>query len=432
MVLNSSDKNRERSQIGRELNDGGLETVFPTSSAVLRQVRHLLILSVPTPILNFDRFLTSVSDYHSMESLSKTGKPLDNEWTSLAAIIEVKEPIDCTKSDLKSFRVVSLATGTKCVTGKAANVDPNVIIDCHAESLCRRAFKRYRIECIKNGHWPERRTKYYMLISQLPCGIVDRYEGESEECVFKKPGRGERCLKPSCIFKISKWIKNGLQGRSLVDVHNCCNVPKSSGSDETVGRIDLSGLIIGNCTQEVEVTENVLTKINSVIEECQSHLDTVKIPQNGNQATNTDERPSPKRMKSDLKRIPIHFDSSFKCDTFTKCDSKRACFTSIVSWLSEDVKVSKMENVSEVESPKVSKVTEIIVQGRRQGSTGKNSKNNQLLVSSLSLKEDIEGLNKNCEKTKTMKLKWNNFPSSTYLKCSRLIFLDPLFINYFH
>lgn len=75
--------------------------------------------------------------YEKFERLPKTGKPARaSEWTLLAAIV-------AEDTDQKTFRVLSLATGTKSIPTSDACKLGNRVIDSHAEVLARRAFLRH-------------------------------------------------------------------------------------------------------------------------------------------------------------------------------------------------------------------------------------------------------------------------------------------------
>lgn len=66
------------------------------------------------------------------------------------------------------------------MAGKKAKLK-NLIIDCHAESLCRRAFKHYLANKIRQGSSTEdlESAEYHLIISQLPCGLINRYKGST-------------------------------------------------------------------------------------------------------------------------------------------------------------------------------------------------------------------------------------------------------------
>jgi tRNA-specific adenosine deaminase 1 len=58
------------------------------------------------------------------KSLKKNGKPTANEWTILAAIVVHFTNID---NPMKKFKILSLATGSKCLPSKDL---PNNGINC--------------------------------------------------------------------------------------------------------------------------------------------------------------------------------------------------------------------------------------------------------------------------------------------------------------
>lgn len=117
------------------------------------------------------------------KSLKKTGKPTANEWTVLSGIV--------LENSLNELSVVSLCTGTKCLSGKELmNTKYNEIgirlSDSHAEILARRAFQRYlynEINFLLNKQESdifiltnERRINlkndisFHFFSSQTPCG----------------------------------------------------------------------------------------------------------------------------------------------------------------------------------------------------------------------------------------------------------------------
>jgi hypothetical protein len=73
-------------------------------------------------------------------------------------------------------KVIALSTGTKCLPGNKKE-KPNLLMDSHAEVLCKRAFKRYLIHRIKSNNFLGD-YQLHLFISQLPCGVVERYKGE--------------------------------------------------------------------------------------------------------------------------------------------------------------------------------------------------------------------------------------------------------------
>ena len=205
--------------------------------------------------------------------LGKSGKPKeDDEWTILAAIIINYEN--------DKNQLIALSTGTKCFASENCENQDKIIQDCHAESLLKRAFKRYLISKIKYKQQLND-FKVTLFISQLPCGVVQRWKGAQqpninendlnlthENVVFsKKPGRGEPCLKPTCMNKLIKWNLLGLQGRRLIEY--------------TKKPIRINNIIIGNCGQIGEFDQQFLARLfktDNLIENDLFKPDDYKIP----------------------------------------------------------------------------------------------------------------------------------------------------------
>eukprot|EP00933_Yihiella_yeosuensis_P029978 TRINITY_DN23641_c0_g1_i1.p1 TRINITY_DN23641_c0_g1~~TRINITY_DN23641_c0_g1_i1.p1 ORF type:complete len:607 (+),score=93.62 TRINITY_DN23641_c0_g1_i1:43-1821(+) len=79
------------------------------------------------------------------------GKPQGRSWTVLAGIVgEFASSEESPASDLK---VLALATGTRCLGVAAMTAGQGQVVhDCHAEVLCRRAFHRYLLgEMVSSG-----------------------------------------------------------------------------------------------------------------------------------------------------------------------------------------------------------------------------------------------------------------------------------------
>lgn len=211
---------------------------------------------------------------HHYECLGNKGKPtLTNEleFTVLAAII-----VRCQNpgSTSESLKIVSMATGTKCVGADEIDEEGKVIHDSHAEVLARRGFVRYL------ALWIDRvRTdvgvlidedcplilgesqstfkvkpswSFYLAISDSPCGDASIYHDITGEAAFTgaklvsnaglqveissscgcvrepstqqlgslrlKTGRSDiihRSQSKSCSDKICRWMALGLQGGLL-------------------------------------------------------------------------------------------------------------------------------------------------------------------------------------------------------------------------
>lgn len=85
-------------------------------------------------------------------NLGKSGKPnpINHEFTVLAGLVEYD------KNGINEPNVICLTTGTKCFPKNISNYTEN-IVDCHAESLLKRAFKRHLIGVIDN--WLENKQQ---------------------------------------------------------------------------------------------------------------------------------------------------------------------------------------------------------------------------------------------------------------------------------
>eukprot|EP00090_Calanus_glacialis_P022361 TRINITY_DN34514_c0_g1_i1.p1 TRINITY_DN34514_c0_g1~~TRINITY_DN34514_c0_g1_i1.p1 ORF type:complete len:390 (-),score=124.08 TRINITY_DN34514_c0_g1_i1:35-1204(-) len=208
--------------------------------------------------------------FEKFRKLPKQGKPTDTQWTVLSAIALVKT------SDQKQIKILSLATGTKCLDGSTRlKSNPGTLLhDCHAEVLARRGFMLWLVEEMlqamdgssqyisvvgENKYDLEEGWQIFMVSTHPPCGDATIFvkDGEKfETCsdvdlnedgppckkakldlnrtgaklvsgsdplspglgyhkvgeVRTKPGRGERTLSLSCSDKIIKWNMVGLQG----------------------------------------------------------------------------------------------------------------------------------------------------------------------------------------------------------------------------
>lgn len=76
---------------------------------------------------NFDsHFAERVAQlcYEQFEKLPKSGKPTENQWTYLAAIV---------KHCNEELEIVSMATGSKCIGRSKLSPSGDIINDSHAE-----------------------------------------------------------------------------------------------------------------------------------------------------------------------------------------------------------------------------------------------------------------------------------------------------------
>jgi hypothetical protein len=84
----------------------------------------------------YDNIVHAVQEKYRKVSSSKNKKNESNNWTVLAGIVVYNV-------DTNEISVVSLATGTDCLSEKKRDMDGMLIVDSHAEVLCHRAFKRW-------------------------------------------------------------------------------------------------------------------------------------------------------------------------------------------------------------------------------------------------------------------------------------------------
>lgn len=136
--------------------------------------------------------------------LRKTGKPKDNEWTVLAGIVLKDDTAE-------NLSVVSLATGTKCLSGtelmdtKKWEIGSR-LSDSHAEVLARRAFLRY-------------------LYHQLNLVLSNTYSN-----VFELDTSGKINLKSTISFHYFC---------SQTPCGDCSIFPKSFGQDTETNAVDV-------------------------------------------------------------------------------------------------------------------------------------------------------------------------------------------------
>ncbi|BES99094.1 adenosine deaminase [Nesidiocoris tenuis] len=177
-----------------------------------------------------------------------------------------------TNSDCTDGRIISLSTGTKCVSGEHISVKGAVLNDSHAEVVCRRGLVRFFYDQLLlhtnpatvgesifvrdgsgKGFVLKPDVRFHLYISTSPCGDARIFsphdvEGGTDEAVDRHPNRqsrgqlrtkiesgegtipvksaesiqtwdgvmqGERLLTMSCSDKVIKWNVVGLQGSLL-------------------------------------------------------------------------------------------------------------------------------------------------------------------------------------------------------------------------
>ncbi|KAG2791055.1 hypothetical protein PC129_g12241 [Phytophthora cactorum] len=131
------------------------------------------------------------------ESNSQCRKKIPpSEWTVLAGIV-LRSPSLSDAGPSDKFRVLTAATGNKCLGRRDLNADGLVVNDCHAEVLARRAFLRYLyaealfwqengLESSEQSIFERHATSHrlvlkpqhslHLFISEAPCGDAAIYE----------------------------------------------------------------------------------------------------------------------------------------------------------------------------------------------------------------------------------------------------------------
>lgn len=155
--------------------------------------------------------------YHELENVYRqipsNGKPdKDNVFTVLAGFVATIDKVDATPADAPLIEVLSLATGTKCVSEDMIDDRTGLVVhDSHAEVLARRGLIRYLAEIIyqisltpafvhevgcplelncanDSGESPPFRWKdtwrLYLCISDSPCGDGTIYGGQEGTMTF--------------------------------------------------------------------------------------------------------------------------------------------------------------------------------------------------------------------------------------------------------
>ena len=147
-------------------------------------------------------------------------------------------------SEKKELKVVSLATGTKILSGaqreQTSQIGPVFVHDCHAEVLARRALQCWiwdNMDSCFCGRRLKPNLSLHFYSSSPPCGdcCVHEIGGEVSvqtgakpfgceqsdlvrtppNVVRGKPGRGSRSQSVSCSDKICVWLNCGVEGSLL-------------------------------------------------------------------------------------------------------------------------------------------------------------------------------------------------------------------------
>jgi hypothetical protein len=138
----------------------------------------------PPPTTNHPNALAQMvlDAYHKLPS---KGKPQQKEWTVLAGLVVVW-------NDDRSSQVLAVTTGNRCV-GHYRQGNSNTVVDCHAEILIRRCFKRFlynellhlketqiseylQPSSVAPGKYQlDSAATLHLVVSQTPCGDASIY-----------------------------------------------------------------------------------------------------------------------------------------------------------------------------------------------------------------------------------------------------------------
>jgi len=220
--------------ISRDLGDFGVSVGRPTVLGLVTSacacISPCLPLFLKAKFKSDHKSQRQVDPEMDLEELIRGNLKIYNE-------VKPKNPppsytVIATLNDADSKQLLALATGTQASVGAY----PDDIEDCHAESLIKRAFKRYILDRLLSEPDGEslrlslrrlNELRLVLFISQFPCGLVRRYQGDEpvDETtgaeIDKKPGRGQErdgkivfVQRSKCMNKLKRWISgSGLQGR---------------------------------------------------------------------------------------------------------------------------------------------------------------------------------------------------------------------------
>lgn len=248
------------------------------------------------------------------------------------------------------------------------------IEDCHAESLLKRAYKRYLIDKINSLF--EMRLKetdikqlvkdecegsLSLFISQFPCGFLQKYEGQMP-VLHRKPGRGlvrndetYYVEKDCCLIKLKRWVSQGLQGHRLNSIF---------GFKSKIDKV-----VIGGCEPDQNLDYLSYSKLLTSEISCD-------------------------------RNIEIDVYQHVSCRGLVFSPSKRPDPVSIV-WWNSSFNSSMGSNVWKFTQ---GSTWELIVDGQKRGLTKKQKasqhKRNRLLVSSASIEQAIASIEQRNHGTK--------------------------------
>jgi tRNA-specific adenosine deaminase 1 len=219
------------------------------------------------------------------DSLSSNGKPKGSEFSVLAAIVmeqlnddevsSLEKSHGSLTAAVKRFRVISLATGTKCIGRNEDNSRGNLLADSHAEILAKRGFQRFLMKCALTWHGNQsshanpieyvqstnkfqvkKGCRFHLFVSDSPCGdasIYSRRDG-MDNFTGAKPIRSEApCSsdKPIREEKQAVGILRTKAGRSTIEEKNRTTSMSCSDKICRWQCLGCQGALLANCFEEV-------------------------------------------------------------------------------------------------------------------------------------------------------------------------------------
>lgn len=187
-------------------------------------------------IPNADRVAQSC--YDRFAQLPKTGRPTAAEWTVLSAILQYTPASD-------RLEVVSLGTGTKCLSQDQLSSTGDRLNDSHAEIMARRGFVRYLLHAMRTAVMSDNvddddydddgplrydraakrfalsdRVSYHFFSSHPPCGDASIFAHDGSQLATDDaadgPGECKRRRIESCAEPAAGEILRGFTGGKLV------------------------------------------------------------------------------------------------------------------------------------------------------------------------------------------------------------------------
>eukprot|EP00057_Strongylocentrotus_purpuratus_P006959 XP_011661433.1 PREDICTED: tRNA-specific adenosine deaminase 1-like [Strongylocentrotus purpuratus] len=184
--------------------------------------------------VSFHQTVSDICMTHYERSLPRKGKPENGrEWTLLAAVLQSN--LCGSESELK---VVSMATGSKCLGASKMSKTGDVLNDSHAEVLARRGFLRYlyhQLRCAMTGshensifYQPgedgkcklKEGVRFHFFTSQTPCG---------DASIFTKDDQGSTDTKPTSQHDIDQNPQN------IINKHSMSSLNKRKAEEEVNG-----------------------------------------------------------------------------------------------------------------------------------------------------------------------------------------------------